>query len=106
MATKKADLDVEIGRLYRRPLDEFIPARNDLAKQIRKLGPPEDAERVRTLPKATPSAWAVNQLFEREPERMERLLGTGRRALAAQREAVSGRGAASLREHIEAGRTL
>ena len=106
MATKKADLDVEIGRLYRRPLDEFISARNDLAKQIRKLGLPEDAERVRTLPKATPSAWAVNQLFEREPEKMERLLGTGRRALDAQREAVSGRGVSSLREHIEAGRTL
>lgn len=106
MATKKTDVDVEIGRLYRRPLDEFISARNDLAKQLRKLGVPEDAERVRTLPKPTPSAWAVNMLFEREPERMERLLGTGRRALAAQREAVSGRGVSSLREHIEAGRAL
>ncbi len=106
MATKKSDVDVEIGRLYRRPLDEFISARNDLAKQFRKLGAPEDAERVRTLPKPTPSAWAVNLLFEREPEKMERLLGTGRRALAAQREAVSGRGVASLREHIESGRSL
>jgi hypothetical protein len=106
MATKKTDVDVEIGRLYRRPLDEFISARNDLAKQLRKLGMPEDAERVRTLPKPTPSAWAVNMLFEREPERMERLLGTGRRALAAQREAVSGRGVSSLREHIETGRSL
>lgn len=106
MATKKTEVDVEIGRLYRRPLDEFISARNDLAKRLRKLGAPEDAERVRTLPKPTPSAWAVNLLFEREPEKMERLLGTGRRALAAQREAVSGRGVASLREHIEAGRSL
>jgi hypothetical protein len=106
MATKKADLDVEIGRLYRRPLDEFISARNDLAKQLRKLGLPKDAEQVRTLAKPTPSAWAVNQLFERAPEKMERLLGTGRRALAAQHEAISGRGVSSLREHIEAGRTL
>jgi hypothetical protein len=106
MATKKSDVDVEIGRLYRRPLDEFISARNDLAKQLRKLGVPEDAERVRTIPKPTPSAWAVNLLFEREPEKMERLLGTGRRALAAQREAVSGRGVSSLREHIEMGRSL
>lgn len=104
--TNKADADAEIARLYRGPLDEFIAARNDLAKRLRKLGTPEDAERVRTLAKPTPSAWAVNQLFEREPERMERLLGTGRRALAAQREAVSGRGVSSLREHIEAGRSL
>jgi hypothetical protein len=106
MTTKKTDVDVEIARLYRRPLDEFISARNDLAKQLRKLGLPKDAEQVRTLPKPTPSAWAVNQLFERAPQKMDALLGTGKRAHAAQREAVSGRGVSALRESIEAGRAL
>lgn len=106
MATKKADVDAEIARLYRRPLDEFISARNDLAKQLRKLSLPEDAERVRTLAKPTPSAWAVNQLFDRAPQKMDALLGTGKRAHAAQREAVSGRGVSALRESIEAGRAL
>jgi hypothetical protein len=106
MTTKKTDVDVEIARLYRRPLDEFISARNDLAKQLRKLGLPEEAEQVRTLPKPTPSAWAVNQLFERAPQKMDALLGTGKRAHAAQREAVSGRGVSALRESIEAGRAL
>src|SRR5215210_1753405 len=106
MALKKSDLDVEIERLYRRPLDELTPARNDLAKQLRKLGQAKEAERVRALAKPTPSAWAVNLLFDREAEKMEALLAAGKRAGAAQREAVSGHGAAALRESIVQARGL
>jgi hypothetical protein len=106
MATKKTDLDVELERLYRGPLDEFTPARNDLAKQLRKLGSKKDADRVRALPKPTPSAWAVNLLFAREGEAMDALLAAGKRARAGQREAVAGRGAAALRESLEALRGL
>jgi hypothetical protein len=106
MATKKTDLDVELERLYRGPLDEFTPARNALAKQLRKLGSKKDADRVRALPKPTPSAWAVNLLFAREGEAMDALLAAGKRARAGQREAVAGRGAAALRESLEALRVL
>jgi hypothetical protein len=106
MATKKTDLDVELERLYRGPLDEFTPARNALAKQLRKLGSKKDADLVRALPKPTPSAWAVNLLFAREGEAMDALLAAGKRARAGQREAVAGRGAAALRESLEALRGL
>jgi hypothetical protein len=106
MAAKKNDLDVELERLYRGPLDEFTPARNDLVKQLRKLGSKTDADRVRILPKPTPSAWAVNVLFDRDREKMEELLAAGKRARAAQREAVSGRGADALRESLGAVRRL
>jgi len=104
VATRRQDLDVELERLYRGPLGEFTKARNDLAKQLRKLGSPKEADYVRTLSKPTPSAWAVNQLFEREPAKMDTLLAAGKRARAGQREAVSGRGAAALRESLQSAR--
>jgi len=106
MAAKKTDLDVELERLYRSPLGDFTAVRNDLVKQLKKLGKGEDANRVKGLAKPTPSAWAVNVLFEREPEKMETLLAAGTRARAGQREAVSGRGAEALRESLTEVRRL
>ena len=106
MAAKKNDLDVELQRLYSGPLDAFTAARNDLAKQLRKLGHGPDANQVKTLAKPTPSAWAVNLLFDRERERMDELLAAGKRARAGQREAVSGRGPEALRESLGAVRRL
>jgi hypothetical protein len=106
MAAKKNDLDAELARLYRGPLEEFTAARNDLAKQLKKLGNGEEAERVRTLAKPTPSAWAVNVLFDRDREKMEELLEVGKKARAAQQQAVSGRGAEALREGLGAVRRL
>jgi hypothetical protein len=106
MATKKTDLDAELERLYRGPLEEFVAARNGLAKQLRKFGRGEEAGRLQALPKPTPSVWAVNVLFDRERERMEALLAAGKRARSGQREAVSGRGTAALRESLEAARVL
>ena len=106
MAAKKNDLDAELARLYGGPLETFTAARNELAKQLRKLGHGEDAERARTLVKPTPSAWAVNALFDRDREKMDALLAAGKRARAAQQQAVSGRGAEALREGLGAVRRL
>jgi hypothetical protein len=106
MAAKKTDLDDQIERLYWEPLDGFTPARNDLAKQLRKAGGKEDAERVQALAKPTPSAWAVNVLFEREGERMEALLAAGEKARAGQRAAVSGKGVEALRASLAEVRSL
>ena len=106
MAPRKSDPDADIQRLYRLPAEEFTAARNELAKRLRKEGSKDAAAEVQSLPKPTPSAWAVNALFERQPKKMEALLGAGKRARAAQREAVSGRGAEALRESIRNARAL
>jgi hypothetical protein len=106
MAAKKNDLDVELARLYRGPLEGFTAARNELAKQLRKLGQGEDSDRVKSLAKPTPSAWAVNVLFDRDREKMDALLAAGKKARAAQQQAVSGRGAEALREGLGAVRRL
>lgn len=106
MAARRAELDDELKRLYWAPLGEFTAARNTLAKQLTKAGKKTEADEVKSLPKPTPSAWAVNQLFARETGKMDRLLGAGKRARAAQHEAVAGAGAAKLRETMAAARDL
>ncbi|HKI06606.1 MAG TPA: hypothetical protein VKK31_31810 [Thermoanaerobaculia bacterium] len=106
MAPSKTGLNAEIRGLYQGPFDEFIASRNALAARLRKEKRADEAAEVKALPKPTPSAWAVNLLFGLQPEKMEALLGAGKRARTAQREAVSGRGAESLRETIRAARGL
>jgi hypothetical protein len=106
MASPKTRLNAEIRDLYRLPPEEFTAARNALSARLRKEKRVDDAAEVKALPKPTPSAWAVNALFEHQGQKMDALLAAGKRARAAQREAVSGRGAESLREAIRLARGL
>jgi hypothetical protein len=106
MASPKTGLNSEIRDLYRLPPEEFTAARNALSTRLRKEKRADDAAEVKALPKPTPSAWAVNALFEHQEQKMDALLAAGKRARAAQREAVSGRGAESLREAIRLARGL
>src|SRR5437016_5606237 len=102
----KTGLNAEIRDLYRLPPEEFTAARNALASRLGKERRKDDATEVKALPKPTPSAWAVNALFERQEQKMDALIAAGKRARAAQREAVAGRGAESLREAIRLARGL
>ena len=102
----KTGLNTEIRDLYRLPPEEFTAARNVLASRLGKEKRKDDAAEVKSLPKPTPSAWAVNALFERQEQKMDALIAAGKRARAAQREAISGRGAESLREAIRLARGL
>lgn len=102
----KTGLNAEIRDLYRLPPEEFTAARNALASRLGKEKRKDDAAEVKALPKPTPSAWAVNALFERQEQKMDALIAAGKRARTAQREAVAGRGAESLREAIRLARGL
>jgi hypothetical protein len=53
--------------LYTLPLDDFIRARNSLAKQLADAGNSEEAQRVKGLRKPNVTAWAVNQLVAANP---------------------------------------
>jgi hypothetical protein len=106
MAPQSSELDTEIQRLYGLPLGDFTKERNALAKRLKKAGRGDDAETVEGSPKPTPSAWAVNMLFQRQRDRMDILLDAGRRARIAQGEAVAGAGAEALRDAIGAARIL
>jgi hypothetical protein len=57
--TKAAPLEEAIDRLYALPLDEFVAARNELAKQLGG----DDRKTIRALSKPSAVAWALNQLY-------------------------------------------
>jgi hypothetical protein len=73
----------EVDRLYELPLEEFIAARNELAK---RLG---DAS-VKQLKKPTVPAWTVNQLARSREVDVRRLLRSGEQLEQAQKLAVEG----------------
>jgi hypothetical protein len=83
--------DEEIDRLYGLPLDEFTPARNELAKRLRSEGQSEEATRVRGLPKPTAAAWAVNQLARSRPSETRSLLDAGERLRKVHERLASGK---------------
>ena len=72
-----------VDDLWALPLDEFTPARNELAK---RLADPE----IRKLKKPSVSAWAVNQLARRREVDVQRLIRVGERLEHAQRDVVRG----------------
>jgi hypothetical protein len=105
-ARKRNPLDEEIGGLYALPLEEFTTGRNALAAKLKKEGDAAGSGEVKALRKPTPSAWAVNQLFQRERERMDELMEAGEKARSALHEAITSGGADSLREAIQGARGL
>ena len=84
----------DIDRLFALPLDEFISARNELAKRLKQDGDLEAAEQVRTLAKPSVSAWAVNQLARRDGEGVRSLLNVAARLRSAQERSLGGERAA------------
>jgi hypothetical protein len=92
-------MDVEAGieRLYGLPTEEFVAARNELARQLRKDGDAAAAKRVAGLRRPTVVAWAVNQAARRRPELVTDLVEAGERLRQAQRRALSGLRGGALR---------
>jgi len=80
----------ELDELFHGPLEEFTPARNELAKSLRADGETEAADWVKGLRKPTRAAWLVNQLAARKAKEVAELLEVGRELRAAQEEMVAG----------------
>ena len=92
--------DEEVDGLYGLPLGEFVAARNELARRLRKEERKEEAERVAGLAKPSVAAWAVNQLARHERRDVDLLLDAGHRMRAAHKE----RDAEKARQAIESAR--
>lgn len=83
--------DAEIDRLFSLPLGEFIAARDELAKRLRK----EDREAaawVKGLRKPSVAAWATNQLVRAQPKKTKRLFKAAEALQGAQEEVARGSG--------------
>jgi hypothetical protein len=85
-----AGFEQELDRLYGLPLDEFTPARNDLAKRLKAERDAKRAEEVRALSKPTVPVWTVNQLSRVDRAGIRALLGAGEELRAAQRRLLGG----------------
>lgn len=87
-----------VADLYGLPLDEFVAARTELVRELKRQGKNAEAEEVGALRKPTTSAWIVNQLARRHPQEMKALVKAGDEMRKAQRAAVGGRGPQALRD--------
>jgi hypothetical protein len=61
-------LDDRVDALYRVDPDEFVAARNGLARELRQEGHRESSATVRRLPKPSLVAWALNQVAVGNPD--------------------------------------
>jgi hypothetical protein len=88
--------------LYGLPLEEFTPARDALAKELKAAGQKDEAAEVKSLRKPSVAAWALNRVAREHPDAIEGLRAAGAEVRSAQDEAMSGH-AGHLRD---AGRAL
>jgi hypothetical protein len=96
MATKrKAGPEAEIDDLFRLPLAEFTAARNAVAAKLKKAGRPVEASEVKSLVKPPATAWAVNQLYWKNPKAFDQLIAAADRVRKAQTQQTKN---ADLRE--------
>jgi hypothetical protein len=89
-----------VAQLYGLSLEEFVPARNELARELRREGDKERAAEVAKLKRPSVAAWAVNQLARRNRKELDLLLDAGHRLRTGQLEALE----TGDREKFEAAR--
>ena len=87
-----------MDELYALDPNDFVAARNDLAKRLRKEGDKGRAAEVAKLRRPTPAAWAVNQLVRRHRADVEELVGLGEALRNAQDRALAGDEPCDLRQ--------
>jgi len=93
---------VDVDELYGLPFDEFVPARNALARELRKGGKRDAAAEVAALRKPSVAAWAVDQLVRTQRQAVSELFDAGDALLAAQDDVLAGRGdGQTLRAAVE-----
>ena len=97
---------MDIDELYGLPFDEFVPARNTLARELRKAGKRDEATEVAALRKPSVAAWAVDQLVRTQRKAVAELFDAGDALRAAQDDVLAGRGdGQTLRAAVDRERT-
>ncbi|HEX2047704.1 MAG TPA: hypothetical protein VHF27_08070 [Acidimicrobiales bacterium] len=91
-------MDAVTEELYALDPGDFVTARNELVKRLKKAGDKQLAAEVGKLRRPTPAAWAVNQLARRHRGELEDLVRRGKELRAAQDRALAGAEAGDLRQ--------
>ena len=83
-------LDDELQALYAVRPEDFVRARTDLVRRLRKDGRRDDADVAAKLRRPSVTAAALNQVAREEPQLLETLLREGGRLRDAMQRAVQG----------------
>ncbi|MEY2453155.1 MAG: hypothetical protein QOD92_2729 [Acidimicrobiaceae bacterium] len=90
--------------LYRLDPAEFVPARDQLAKELRAAGQREEAAAVKALRRPTVPAWALNQVSHAHPDEVQALLDAADDARTAQQAVLEGADRETLRDALNSRR--
>jgi hypothetical protein len=88
--TASPEVEAALDALFGLPREEFVAARNSLARRLKDAGNRAAADRVKALRKPSLPAWSINQVARSRPEDVAALLEATERARAA---ALNGDGA-------------
>jgi hypothetical protein len=83
---------METDDLYGLPLEQFIPERGKLARELRAAGRGDQAAEVAKLRKPSAAAWVVNQLIRTQRKEVAALFEAGDAVRAAQDDVLGGAG--------------
>ncbi|MEA2683431.1 MAG: hypothetical protein QOK05_1759 [Chloroflexota bacterium] len=103
MSPEQANPAATVADILALPLEEFTPARDRLAKELRKVGDRDAAAEVAALRKPGVHLWAVNQLAREREMAVKRLLATAADLAAAQQEVLAGSAGAGDRLRRDSG---
>jgi len=103
---KRDPVDQAADELYGLPPGEFTRERNARVKEVRKGGDRKAADAIKGLRKPTVAAWALNQLSQRRPKDVERLVKAAGELRAAQEELLAGGERAAFQEAANREREL
>ena len=81
---------MDVSPLYGLNPDQFVAARNQLAKSLRSAGQRQDAAEVARLRKPPAPAWALNQVARQSPDLIGAVLSAGAHLRAAMDAALTG----------------
>ncbi len=98
--------DDPAAQLYGLDLEEFVPVRDALVKELRARGDRAGAAAVKKLAKPTRAAWAVNRLVRDRPDEIAALVEAGTALEGAQEQLLDGADADVLRSAAVAARAL
>jgi len=82
------DLDQRLDHLYREHPDDFVGARNELAKALRAEGEKTGAAEVKKLRRPSPAAWLVNRVSADNPQGVRDLADASDEVAEAQRRLI------------------
>jgi hypothetical protein len=98
----KAVASVDTDPLYGLPHEQFVTARDELARRLRRERRPDDAARVAKLPRPALAAWGANQALRSQPVAARELRAAGSALADTQRAVLRGRpNPSELRDAIE-----